>query len=298
MKNRDAFSAFHPAVLCGYYALVLVFSMFLTHPLCLAASLLGALSYAAKLRGGRAVLRSLVWMAPVWLLAAAVNTLFNHEGATILTYFSSGNPLTLESMLYGAAAAVMLASVVLWFSSYNEVMTSDKFVYLFGRVIPALSLVLSMALRFIPKFKSQMDVVAEAQSCIGRDTKNGSVFQRVGNAVKIFSIMVTWSLENAIETADSMRSRGYGLPGRTAFSIYRFDDRDKNVLAWLIFCGAYILSGWLAGGMYFRYYPTVKTALWTPLTISFMFVYLALVLTPVILDRKEDRQWKSLRSEI
>ena len=163
-------------------------------------------------------------------------------------------------MFYGVAAAVMLASVVLWFSSYNEVMTSDKFVYLFGRVIPALSLVLSMALRFIPKFKAQMQVVSEAQACIGRDTKNGSVFRRVGNAVKIFSIMVTWSLENAIETADSMRSRGYGLPGRTAFSIYRFDDRDKAALAWLIFCGAYLLSGWMAGGTYFRYYPTVKTA--------------------------------------
>ena len=163
-------------------------------------------------------------------LAALVNPAFNHEGQTILTYLPSGNPLTLESMFYGVAAAVMLASVVLWFSSYNEVMTSDKFVYLFGRVIPALSLVLSMALRFIPKFKAQMQVVSEAQACIGRDTKNGSVFRRVSNAIKIFSIMVTWSLENAIETADSMRSRGYGLPGRTAFSIYRFDDRDKNVL--------------------------------------------------------------------
>ena len=62
-------------------------------------------------------------------------------------------------------------------------------------------------------------------------------------------------------------------------------------------CGAYILSGWLAGGTYFRYYPTIKTAVWTPLTVSFMFVYLALVLTPVILDRKEDRQWKSLQSK-
>ena len=86
-------------------------------------------------------------------LAALVNPAFNHEGATILTYLPSGNPLTMESMFYGVAAAVMLASVVLWFSSYNEVMTSDKFVYLFGRIIPALSLVLSMALRFIPKFK-------------------------------------------------------------------------------------------------------------------------------------------------
>ena len=57
-------------------------------------------------------------------------------------------------------------------------------------------------------------------------------------------------------------------------------------------------SGWMAGGTYFRYYPTVKTAAWTPMTVSFMLVYLALVLTPVILDRKEDRQWKSLQSTI
>ena len=88
-----------------------------------------------------------------------------------------------------------------------------------------------------------MQTVSEAQTCIGRDTKNGSVFRRVGNAIKIFSIMVTWSLENAIETADSMRSRGYGLPGRTAFSIYRFDDRDK-------YCAC--VAGFLRGVSHFR----------------------------------------------
>ena len=272
--------------------------MCLMHPVYLAISLTGALTYDIYLKGRKAVRFVVMGLLPMAVLAALVNPAFNHEGATILTYLPSGNPLTMESMFYGVAAAVMLASVVLWFSSYNEVMTSDKFVYLFGRIIPALSLVLSMALRFIPKFKAQMQVVSEAQACIGRDTKNGSVFQRVGNAVKIFSIMVTWSLENAIETADSMRARGYGLPGRTAFSIYRFDDRDKNVLAWLSFCGTYLVSGWMAGGTYFRYYPTVKSVVLTPMTVSFMCVYLALVLTPVILDRKEDRQWKSLQSTI
>ena len=281
MRNKDAFSGYHPVINFLYYALVLLFSMCLMHPVYLAISLTGALA-----------------LLPMAALAALLNPAFNHEGATILTYLPSGNPLTLESMLYGASAAVMLASVVLWFSSYNEVMTSDKFVYLFGHVIPALSLVLSMALRFIPKFRAQMQTVSEAQACIGRDTKNGSVFRRVGNAVKIFSIMVTWSLENAIETADSMRSRGYGLPGRTAFSIYRFDDRDKAALAWLVFCGAYLISGWMAGGTYFRYYPTVKAAAWTPMTVNFMLVYLALVLTPVILDRREDRLWNSLQSNI
>ena len=298
MKNKDAFSGYHPIINFLYYALVLLLSMCLMHPVYLLISLIGALTYDIYLKGRKAVRFAVMGLLPMAALAALVNPAFNHEGATILTYLPSGNPLTMESMFYGVAAAVMLASVVLWFSSYNEIMSSDKFVYLFGRMIPALSLVLSMALRFIPKFKSQMDIVAEAQSCIGRDTKTGSVIRRVSNAIKIFSIMVTWSLENAIETADSMRSRGYGLPGRTAFSIYRFDDRDKNVLAWLIFCGAYLISGWMAGGTYFRYYPTVKSVVLTPMTVSFMCVYLALVLTPVILDRKEDRQWNSLQSTI
>lgn len=44
-------------------------------------------------------------------------------------------PLTLESIAYGCAAAVMLVAVLFWFSCYNEVMTSDKFMYLFGRII-------------------------------------------------------------------------------------------------------------------------------------------------------------------
>ena len=254
MRNKDGFSGYHPTINFLYFALVLLFSMCLMHPAYLLISLTGALTYDIYLKGRKAARFAVMGLLPMAVFAALVNPAFNHEGATILTYLPSGNPLTLESMLYGVAAAVMLASVVLWFSSYNEVMTSDKFVYLFGRVIPALSLVLSMSLRFIPKFKAQMQTVSEAQACIGRDTKNGSVLRRVGNAVKIFSILVTWSLENAIETADSMRSRGYGLPGRTAFSIYRFDDRDKAALAWLIFCGAYLISGWMAGGTYFRYY--------------------------------------------
>lgn len=298
MKNKDAFSGFHPTVQFLYFALVLVFSMFLMHPAYLAVSLAGALAYDINLQGRKAVRFAVTGLLPMAVAAALVNPAFNHEGATILTYLPTGNPLTVESMYYGAAAAVMLAGVLLWFTCYNQIMTSDKFVYLFGRIIPALSLVISMALRFVPKFKAQMKTVSDAQKCLGRDSETGSVLRRVGNAIKVFSIMVSWSLENAIETADSMRSRGYGLPGRTAFSIYRFEERDKLALGWLGFCGAYVACGWLAGGTYFRYYPTVKAAPLNPMTVSFWLVYLALTLTPVLINRREDRQWKLLRSAI
>lgn len=296
MQKRDAFSSCHPIVNFLYFGLVLLFSMCFTHPICLGVSLVAALTYGVSLRGCKAVGGSLAFLLPMMLLAALVNPAFNHEGMTILTYLPSGNPLTLESVTFGVAAAVMLAAVILWFTCYTEVMTSDKFVYLFGRVIPALSLVLSMTLRFVPKFKAQLHVVSEAQRCVGRDVSNGSVLQRIKHAVTILSIMVTWSLENAIETADSMKSRGYGLPGRTAFSIYRFDGRDRAVLAWLVFCGVYISSGWIAGGVQFRYYPTMRGVELTAFPVSFMLVYLALCLTPVIVNAKEDRTWKRIRS--
>lgn len=298
MQNRDAFSNYHPFINFLYFSLVLVFAMFFTHPASQIISLLSALTYAAQLNGRQSTGKSLLWLLPMMLTAVIVNPAFNHAGATILTYLPTGNPLTLESILFGISAAMMLGAVMVWFQCCTAVMTSDKFIYLFGRIIPALSLVLSMTLRFVPKFKHQLQVVTEAQRCLGRDVSEGTVWQRTKKALTILSILVTWALENAIETADSMKSRGYGLPGRTAFSIYRFGSRDKMALLWLGFCGFFICSGWKAGGFYWRYYPTVKGAAVTPLTVMMQMCYLALCLTPVILNRREDHVWKHLQSEI
>ncbi len=116
----------------------------------------------------------------------------------------------------------MLVSVLNWFSCYQVVMTSDKFIYLFGKAIPAMSLILSMVLRFVPKFKNQIVKISNAQKCIGRDVTNGNMLMKAKHGMKILSIMTTWALENSVETADSMKSRGYGLRGRNNFSIYRF----------------------------------------------------------------------------
>lgn len=287
----DTLRACHPAVSFTYFALVIACSMFFMHPVCLALSLLGALLYVARLKGRRALRQQAAWLVPTALLAAALNPAFVHQGVTILTYLPSGNPLTLESILYGLAAGCMLASVILWFVCVTEVVTSDKIVYLFGRVIPALSLLLSMTLRFVPRFTRRLRTVAQAQRHMGRDTRNGSILQRVREALRVFSIVVTWSLESGIITADSMRCRGYGLPGRTSFSLYRFDRRDGAVLAWLVFCGVYLLGGGLAGGLRFRYYPMLAAGVISPLTVSFFAVHALLCLTPVLLDAAEARAY-------
>ena len=157
MRNRDSFSGYHPTVNFLYFGLVLAFTMVLMHPVSLLISLVSALSYAVYLNGKKAVRFSLMYLMPMMLMAAIVNPALQHAAVIILTYLPSGNPLTLESIAYGVAAAILLAAVITWFSCYTAVMTSDKFVYLFGRIIPALSLVLSMTLRFVPRFQAQYD---------------------------------------------------------------------------------------------------------------------------------------------
>jgi energy-coupling factor transport system permease protein len=296
MINRDTFSSFHPIVNFLYFGLVFAFSMIFMHPVCLGVSLFCALTYSIYLNGRKAVRFNFLFMLPLFLVAALINPAFSHEGGTILTYLPSGNPLTLESVAYGAAAAAMIAAVITWFSCYNAVMTSDKFVYLFGRLIPALSLVLSMTLRFVPKFKAQIKVVSDAQKCVGRDISNGSILARARNGLTILSIMITWALENAIETADSMKSRGYGLPGRAAFSIYRFDRRDRAAVVFLLACGASITAGACLGGLHWRYFPTMKGAGFGALPTSILLCYVALLITPVVINLMEDRKWTALRS--
>ena len=296
MANKDTFSSYHPIVNFLYFGLVFVFSMIFMHPACLLLSLVCAMTYSIYLNGRKAVRFSVLFMLPMFIMAALINPAFNHEGGTILTYLPNDNPLTLESVTYGLAAAGMLAAVVTWFSCYNAVMTSDKFVYLFGRIIPALSLVLSMTLRFVPKFKAQIKVVSSAQKCVGRDVSNGGILARARNGLTILSILVTWALENAIETADSMKSRGYGLKGRTAFSIYRFDRRDRTALFFLLACGIYIITGSVLGALYWRYFPTMKGVSFGVYPASVFLCYFALLIAPVVINIREGRKWNALRS--
>lgn len=292
------FSRYHPLVNFTYFVLVFAFSMMLTHPVSQIVSLVCAVVCGISVCGKKGIFFSLKYSLPVLLLTAFVNPAFSHAGVTILTYLPTGNPLTLESILYGISSGCMLAAILCWFMCFNEVITSDKFIYLFGRIIPVLSLLLSITLRFVPKLKEQIDTVSESQKCIGRDVSQGSVFRRIRNAVTVLSIVVTWSLENAIETADSMKSRGYGLKGRTAFSVYRFEERDRNMLIWLVFCGVYVMCGKISGIFEWRYFPSIAGFPVIPFSVGFHAVYFMMCITPAVINRLEECRWKNIQSGI
>lgn len=291
--NRDTFASYHPIVNLIYFCFVIVFSMIFMHPVCLAISLVSSLAYSIRLNGIRQIKFNLIYMLPLMLVTAAINPAFNHSGVTILAYLPGGNPLTLESVVYGIAAAVMLINSVNWFSCWNNVMTTDKITYIFGRIIPSLSLIFSMTMRFVPRFSSQLKKVKYAQKGIGRSMTDGSMKQKLKNGMNILSIMITWSLENAVETADSMKSRGYGLKGRTAFSIFNFDNRDLMAMVYIMCCGSGVTILSVLGLLDFQYLPYIYCEFGSDMAVVFI-LYAALMLMPCILDMAEKRKWKRL----
>lgn len=289
--------AYHPINQFIFYGAVLWLSMFYRHPVLLCISAAGAAAYSAWLNGRGGVRYGLL-MLPVCLLAAVVNPLFSHKGMTILGYFSNGNPITLESILYGAVSGVMLAAVLLWFYSLHEVMTSDKWIYLFGRLLPSLSLLISMVFGLIPKYRRQIKRISDAQKGIGRAIGNGTLRERISHGMSIMSIMATWAFEHSVETADSMKSRGYGLRGRTSYAIYRFGSRDGILLVTELTCILLVTAGATLGIIRVEYYPLFSMGEMSVWTMLLYVLYGIFCFLPIFVDMAEDMRWHYIRSKI
>lgn len=293
---RDSFTKTHPLVGLLFYAAVIGCSMFVMQPVCLLISLCCAAANAVYCNGKKTLWFTLKIILPMVILISVINPVFNHRGATILGYFPWENPLTLESILYGIASSVMLSSVFLWFSSFNKVMTSDKFVYLFGKVIPSLSLVLSMSLRFVPRFQQKFREVQTARRLL--ENEPPSVVGRIKNAVRVLSVMLSWSLESSVETADSMKSRGYGLKGRTSFSLYRFTVRDIGLVILIPVLTGLLIFLLCSGAVDYHYYPVCKGNLSDWPSTAFYLLYAGLMLLPLGINVKEAIAWKLSQSNI
>ncbi|MCI5892590.1 MAG: energy-coupling factor transporter transmembrane protein EcfT [Clostridiales bacterium] len=294
---RDEFSRFHPLNNFIYFAAVIIFSTIYMEPVLLLISLFCAILYSLYLDGRKSLKLSMLTVLPIALFAALVNIAFNHNGMTVLNYLPTGNPLTLESIIFGLCAACLFANVILWFFCFNRVITSDKFIYLFGKIIPSLSLVLSMIMRFIPLFKKQHHSVVTAQKTLYESQENKGLKAKLKHSFNIFSIMLTWSLENSIITADSMNSRGYGLKGRTAFSYYRFYFRDGVMLAvqLLLIIIQVVLT--IFGCSKIAFYPYYEYDI-SLIKICGYAVYIIFCLLPIIINLTEDMKWNYFRSKI
>ena len=285
-------SGYHPAVTLVYFLLVLLCTMCLMHPATLGLSLLGGLFLAGLCEGIRNLRRQFSYLLPLMGFTAIVNALLVREGETVWLRLFGRFPLTVESAVFGLAAGIMLSAVFLWFSAFNKIMSTGKLLFLFGGRTPHLALLLTMSLRFIPKLRRQWRQVAFAQAGIGRSLYGDSLRQRFENIAAILSVVLTWSLEQAADTADSMKSRGYGLPKPGSYVRYHLELQDISLLLFCLLCGTLITVGWSLGGISWSFYPTLSVDI-KQSGLLLLSGYALLCSVPHFLQRKEARSWPS-----
>lgn len=270
-------------------------AMFCLNPILLALALLGALLYYFARNPDAGLKRQLPYLL-LFIASALFNPLFSHNGATVL-FVLNHNPITLEALLYGMALGIMIIAILYWFLSFQQIMTSDKLLYVFGSALPKLTLILSIALRYIPMLRTQTKKIRDAQRALGL-FKDENIIDRLRGEMRIFSVLVTWALENGIITADSMTARGYGVGRRTRFALFRFRLRDDMLCIACLALGGTVIAAIAAGAIGCSFYPRFSLPQNSVLGTCGYIAYAMLAFFPGALELEEIIRWKSLASRI
>ncbi|MEM1483590.1 energy-coupling factor transporter transmembrane component T [Oscillospiraceae bacterium PP1C4] len=290
MNKMRYFENLHPLCIFLYFVAVLTLTLACMHPVVTAISLCGALLFYSRLAGWRSVGGMMKFIAPMFLLIALANPLFNHRGVTML-FMLFDQWITLEAICYGFVSAGVLASVILWFSCYQIVMTSDKFLFLFGKIAPSSSLLITLTLRLIPQLRLQLCQIRESQRMLRQESTR--LLQKMNIAFRHLSTLLSWSMENAVELADSMKARGYALRRRTTFHLFRFDSRDARVLGLLGALSGTCTLARIFGHGTMGFYPRMDAVITGDSGIVMYALFAALVLLPAIFETKETIRWRS-----
>lgn len=282
------FSDFHPLTLIVYFISVIAFTMITMNPFLLLLSVLGAAA-ALKVVSKQFSIKAYILIA---IVICITNPIFSHNGATVLFYIFDQR-VTIESLVYGFGAGLLIAATLMWFNLFGKVFTEDKLVWLLGRISPKLCVVFCMALRFVPLFKKNASDIYNAQISMGVfDTK--TLFGKLHLALNVLSALVSLSVENAIETADVMSSRGFGGKKRSSYSIFTMSAKDIFFIFITLFFDIITALFLFNGDAVFYYYPEIRFG-----SFSVIYVFFALLCAlPILNELTEELRWKYLISKI
>lgn len=284
---QDNFSNYHPLVNFLLLISLMVFSMFFMNPILLIISYVTALIYSVYIKSKKVIKNSII----VVIIFTIINPIFNEEGNTILLSMFN-HKITLESVGYGIASGVMFSTVLLWFGVFNNIMTSDKIMYIFSKALPSISLTICMIFRLIPDFKNRIKEIDRGQKALGNRVEEKRLMEKIKYSLNIVFILISWCFESALETADSMKTRGFGLKHRTSYYPYRFKQCDKILMIIIVMLDIIIIYSWINGETTMQFFPSIEKCNTRAYTIV---SYGILCSIPIMLNIQEAIKWKLLK---
>ncbi len=290
----NSFSYFNPFSLFIFFICIILISIIINNPICILISVLCAFVLCILLKGASCIklVFGFIMLIP---MSAVFNVLFNHKGASILFYFTNGNPATLESIIYGLYSGLVFCCISLWLLLFNFVFTADKLNYLLGKLSPNISILFSMTIRFIPSFAFELKNIYKGQKALGIYNESGFL-NKIKAGVRNISVFITSSFENSITTSNSMKARGYGLKGRTNFHMYSFKIKDFILIFISVLLFIFIMFGYKH--VYTVYFPYIKIPYTDLKCMVVYFLFTLLCMIPSIIEVGDRIKWTLLKLKI
>lgn len=289
--NEYAFSKLHPITIFLYFVSLFLVNASFTSPVIVSLTFFAMILLRIKTDGVGRVLKQIILSVPLLLFCTVINALFNHRGDTPYLYINDV-PITLEVTANGFFTGIMLISLIMLFAFYNNVMEQHKFLYLFSKIAPMTSLMISMVFRYIPLCMSIFREIYTVEKTLYN--KKMTFFGRIIFCKVVFLSCVSKSLEYTIGASLSMKSKGYGVKTRSNAAKFQITNDDIAVISITVLLDAIIIWFLLSKRYAFAYYNKMSE-----MSIDVgLLVFVALYCIPFIVQFVEMLRWKLSQRKI
>lgn len=289
----------HPAVYVLYYFILIIFAFLYNDPYYLISFLI-CISVLIALQGISHEFKGLIkFFIPMSLLIIILNPLTSHVGTTQI-YITGNFSITLEALIYGILMSTSLLIILLVFTSYNRAVSYQEMLYLFSKRFPHISMVIIMALRFVPLLSYRLSEVNKVfrfnQKKPNSETGESRADKIKKNANKL-AVVVSWSMEESMLTAKSMKARGYGIKKRTSYLSYKFRRIDYLFISLILITTITSLFGLLQGYGRIEVYPTISFNISENILSIYYLAFLILLIPMIYMELRERMVWYEFKTK-
>lgn len=283
----------HPAIFISYYFILIIFAFLYNDPYYLLSFLICISVLIALQNISREFMDIIKFFIPMSVLIIILNPLTSKIGTTQI-YIVGNYFITLEALVYGVLMSISLLIILLVFASYNRSVSYQEMLYLFSKRFPHISMIIVMALRFIPLLSyrlSEVNKIFKFNPIHPQKANNDSWIEKTKKTAQMLAVVVSWSLEESMLTAKSMKARGYGITKRTSYLSYKFRKIDYLFILFITITTFISIAGLVQGYGRIEIYPTLSFNSSENLLNMYYLAFLVLLIPLIYLELKERLIW-------